>query len=276
MLIAYIDCFAGLSAESLLDALISAGLPRAEVGGSILDSLDIQVKDVSVLADFGQAISASTLPALVKQVTHAVIARLQEAEGAVYTSEMRSIFQVTGRREWDLEELGALVSVVRGLALLGIDRLECSPLQVGGGSLEMDDGAERKLVSALSPVTAELLRAGSIPVYGSAQIGELVTPVGVALVATLSSKFGPLPSMKIRSIGYGTETTHNRLSGTLDSVRPGALPRETRLFIGDAVVIEKAPVSAAVGATSHAVGVSAMPRIEAERSDYTTHLETIL
>ena len=37
MLIAYIDCYAGLSGESLLDALVSAGLPRTQISSAFVD-----------------------------------------------------------------------------------------------------------------------------------------------------------------------------------------------------------------------------------------------
>lgn len=240
MLIAYIDCYAGLTGESLLDALVSAGLPRTHISTAFVDLSSVPDKDLSLLASFDHAISASALPPLVKQVTRAVLARLREAEASVYASSLQSVFRVTGLRSWDLTELSALAGVVYGLSLLGVDRVVCSPLRVGGGSVEARAG----VTPALSPIAAELLRAGSVPIYGSDQTEELVTPVGAALVATLATQFGPLPAMKIHSIGYGIEQTPG--TGLYVTSLDGRLctpSRQTRIFVGEALGAHLAPAS---------------------------------
>ncbi|MEP6776753.1 MAG: nickel insertion protein, partial [Chloroflexota bacterium] len=152
-------------------------------------------------------------------------------------------FRVTGLRSWDLTELSALAGVVYGLSLLGVDRVVCSPLRVGGGSAE----AGAKLTPALSPIAAELLRAGSVPIYGSDQTEELVTPIGAALVATLATRFGPLPAMKVHSIGYGIEQTPS--SGLYVTSLDGRLcttSRQTRIFVGEALGADLAPTNSAV------------------------------
>ncbi len=247
MLIAYIDCYAGLSGESLLDALVSAGLPRTQLSTAFVDLSTVPDKDATILASFDHAISASVLPTLVKQVTRAVLARLREAEASVYASSMQSVFRVTGLRSWDLTELSALAGVVYGLALLGVDRVVCSPLRVGGGSVEARAG----VTPALSPIAAELLRAGSVPIYGSDQAEELVTPIGAALVATLVTQFGPLPAMKIHSIGYGIEQTPG--TGLYVTSLDGRLctpSRQTRIFIGEAITADLTPATSSVDTAS--------------------------
>ena len=73
-----------------------------------------------------------------------------------------------------------------------------------------------------APATAELLRG--IPLAESAIEGELTTPTGAAILATLVDSFGPLPAMKIERIGYG--------AGQKDfAERPNIL----RLLVGEAV-----------------------------------------
>jgi pyridinium-3,5-bisthiocarboxylic acid mononucleotide nickel chelatase len=247
MLIAYIDCYAGLSGESLLDALVSAGLPRTQLSTAFVVLSAVSDKDSSLLASFDDAISASALPPLAKQVTRAVLARLREAEASVYASSMQSVFRVTGLRSWDLTELSALAGIVYGLSLLGVDRVVCSPLRVGGGSVE----ADANLTPALSPIAAELLRAGSVPIYGSDQTEELVTPIGAALVATLATRFGPIPTMKIHSIGYGIEQTSG--SGLYVTSLDGRLctpSRQTRIFVGEALGPDLAPASSSLDTAS--------------------------
>ena len=84
-----------------------------------------------------------------------------------------------------------IVGTCVGLELLEISDLICSPLNVGGGRVNAAHGS----LPVPAPATAELLK--DIPVYSSGVEGELVTPTGAALVATLATGFGPLPSMKI-------------------------------------------------------------------------------
>ena len=69
--------------------------------------------------------------------------------------------------------------------------------------------------------TAELLCG--VPLAESATVGELTTPTGAAILATLADAFGPLPAMTIERIGYG--------AGQKDfAERPNIL----RLMLGEA------------------------------------------
>jgi uncharacterized protein (TIGR00299 family) protein len=101
---------------------------------------------------------------------------------------------------------------------LGVDQWVCSPLNVGGGSVECAHGK----FPVPSPATVELLRGA--PVYSSGVNAELVTPTGAAIVKTLCKRFVPFPAMKIAASGYG--------AGSRDL--PGQ-PNVARLTIGEAV-----------------------------------------
>jgi pyridinium-3,5-bisthiocarboxylic acid mononucleotide nickel chelatase len=52
-----------------------------------------------------------------------------------------------------------------------------------------------------APATAALLTGK--PIYSRGPEVELTTPTGAALAVTLASSFGPLPAMRISSIGHG-------------------------------------------------------------------------
>lgn len=54
------------------------------------------------------------------------------------------------------------------------------------------------------PAVAELLR--NAPIYSTEIVGELVTPTGAAIIATLCADFGAIPEMKIENVGYGAGT----------------------------------------------------------------------
>ena len=73
-----------------------------------------------------------------------------------------------------------------------------------------------------APATAELLKG--IPVYSTGVEGELVTPTGAALVSTLAAGFGPMPPLKVESIGYG--------AGAHDF---HGHPNIVRLFVGEKI-----------------------------------------
>ena len=45
-----------------------------------------------------------------------------------------------------------------------------------------------------------------VPIYSKDIVGELVTPTGAAIISTLGASYGPLPMMKIELIGYGAGT----------------------------------------------------------------------
>jgi pyridinium-3,5-bisthiocarboxylic acid mononucleotide nickel chelatase len=72
-----------------------------------------------------------------------------------------------------------------------------SSINVGSGSVETEHG----LLPVPAPATAALL-AGK-PIYARGPEVELTTPTGAALAMTLASSFGPLPAMRILSIGHG-------------------------------------------------------------------------
>src|SRR5690606_15534603 len=99
--------------------------------------------------------------------------------------------------------------------LLGVDQIVASPIPTGSGFVEIAHG--RCAIPA--PATAELLRG--IPLANFTPEGELTTPTGAAIVATLATSFGPMPGMTVEKIGIG--------AGQKDFDHPNVL----RLLIGE-------------------------------------------
>jgi uncharacterized protein (TIGR00299 family) protein len=83
------------------------------------------------------------------------------------------------------------------LDLMGVEEVHISAINVGSGTVETEHGT----LPVPAPATAELLTGMSVYSRGPAM--ELTTPTGAALAATLASSFGPLPAMRISSIGHG-------------------------------------------------------------------------
>jgi uncharacterized protein (TIGR00299 family) protein len=98
-----------------------------------------------------------------------------------------------------------------------VDEIVCSPLNVGGGTVQCAHGT----FPVPAPATVELLKGA--PIYSSGVRVELVTPTGAAIVKTLAKRFAAFPEMKIEKSGYG--------AGTREF--PG-LPNVVRLTIGEA------------------------------------------
>jgi len=105
---------------------------------------------------------------------------------------------------------------VYALEQLGVDRIQSSPLNVGGGTIHSAHG--RYPVPA--PATMRLLKG--IPVYSGAEQVELVTPTGALLISGYAHEFGPIPAMRVNRIGYG--------AGTRDFPRT---PNVLRVLLGE-------------------------------------------
>jgi pyridinium-3,5-bisthiocarboxylic acid mononucleotide nickel chelatase len=103
-------------------------------------------------------------------------------------------------------EVGAVDALVDitcaavGAEALGVDELICSPLNVGGGTVNCAHGT----FPVPAPATVELLTGA--PVFSSGLQAELVTPTGAAIVRTLATRFASFPEMKIGKVGYGAGT----------------------------------------------------------------------
>jgi hypothetical protein len=105
---------------------------------------------------------------------------------------------------------------VAGLAALGIEKIFCSALNVGAGTVECAHGT----LPVPAPATTELIQGR--PIYSTGVEGELLTPTGAAILTTLASDFGPMPAMTLETNGYG--------AGNADI----SIPNLLRICIGEA------------------------------------------
>ena len=241
MRLAYFDANAGVSGDMMLGALVDAGLGLAglkqALSGLPLTGYELAAEETTrggfracrvlvriteehgeplaharKLADIHALIDRSALPPKVKERASQVFRRLGEAEA-------RAHGQAVG--EIHLHEVGAVdamvdvVGSVAGLAALGVDRVVFSPLRLGYGTIQCAHG----LLPVPAPAVVELTKG--IPVYAGEIEGEMVTPTGAALAATLAECFGPLPPMIPRAVGLGAGTAER------------TLPNVLRLFLGE-------------------------------------------
>ena len=139
-------------------------------------------------------IHGADLPDAVKSSAERVFRTLAEAEATVHGTPIEKVhFHEVGAVDSICDIVGACLA----LDLLKIEAVYCSPINVGSGTVNTEHG----VLPVPAPATALLLR--DRPIYSRGPAMELTTPTGAAFVAALATEFGAMPSMRIRSIGYG-------------------------------------------------------------------------
>jgi uncharacterized protein (TIGR00299 family) protein len=241
MKIAYFDCFAGISGDMTLGALIGVGadperlregLAGLGVGGFSIEighrmTGPIEATDVRVvlddhhhhhhhhhrrLHDILEMIRGANLSDRVKQTAERIFRRLAEAEGKVHGSSPEEVhFHEVGAVDAIVDIVGAAIC----LEMLGWPKVVASPMPTFHGYAKGSHG----IFPLPAPATAEILRG--VPWRKLDIEGELVTPTGAAIIREIAGEFGPLPAMTVEGIGYG--------AGKSDFGIPNAL----RVMIGE-------------------------------------------
>jgi uncharacterized protein (TIGR00299 family) protein len=221
MKIAYFDCFAGISGNMVLGALLDAGLElerlQAELARLGLDGyriiagevrrngikgthVEVETEEQGIerhLHHVEEIIEGSELPPPVKTQSVSIFRRLAQAEAKVHGEPIDHVhFHEVGA----LDAIVDVVGSVTGLWLLGVEQVYSSHVHVGCGTIECAHG----VIPVPAPATAELLRG--VPIYGRDVDAELVTPTGAAILTALAAGFGGGPAMRVDKIGYGAGT----------------------------------------------------------------------
>ncbi|MGC8604654.1 MAG: nickel pincer cofactor biosynthesis protein LarC, partial [Desulfomonilaceae bacterium] len=239
MKVAYFDCFSGASGDMILGSLLDLGLSleqlRRDLSKLRLSDYEIGVRKTTKrglsgsqaiinideachhhhhrhLHDIVSIVNNSDLVQSVKDRIVKIFSRLAEAEAKVHQTNVEKIhFHEVGAMDAIIDVAGAVI----GLEALGIERVYCSPLHLGSGTIECAHG----VLPVPAPATAELIKGK--PLYSTGVKGELLTPTGAAILTTLAYEFGPMPAMVPQNLGYG--------AGTSDPPIPNLL----RVIIGD-------------------------------------------
>lgn len=239
MKVAYFDCFSGASGDMIMGALLDAGL-KLEVLKDELRKLRLSHYEIGVRKTIKRGISGSKAIIEIDEKYHhdhhrhlhdildivensdlnvkaraqisRIFSRLAEAEAKVHHTSIDKIhFHEVGAMDAIIDVTAAVV----GLQALGVEKVFCSPLHLGSGSVQCAHGT----LPVPAPATAELVKGR--PCYSTGVKGELLTPTGAAILTTLADEFGALPPITLEKIGYG--------AGTADPDVPNLL----RVIIGD-------------------------------------------
>jgi hypothetical protein len=244
MKILYYDCFAGISGDMNLGAMIDLGVDQKyllkEIGNLPINSYKIKVyKDkrggitgtkVDVIVspqkkissrhslkertfrDIAGIIKQSKLSTNVKKISLDIFTRLARAEGKIHGYKIEDVH---------FHEIGAIDSIVDivGAAIcldyLKVGKVISSPIQVGSGIINCSHGT----LPVPAPATAEILQG--IPIKTGLVPFEATTPTGAAIIAATATSFTEKIAFTPQKIGYGL--------GSKDS----AIPNVLRLFLGE-------------------------------------------
>ena len=224
MKLAYLDLISGASGDMLLGALVDAGLPFADLqqalaglhlpgfelscaevmrGAFAATKIDVHTDDHAParhLPEIEAIINASSLPPTIQAASLRIFRRMIAVEASIHNAPSESVH---------LHELGALDTIVDvtgvllGLELLGVERVICSPVPLGRGTLTGSHGR----MPLPAPATVALLTGA--PVVGVDHALETVTPTAAALITELASAYGSIPAMRLQGGGLRRRHAHN-------------------------------------------------------------------
>ena len=124
----------------------------------------------------------------------AVYQQIAEAESRAHGVDVTQIhFHEVGT----LDAIADITAVCMLMEELAPDEVIVSPVHVGSGQVRCAHG----ILPVPAPATAYILR--DVPIYGGSVRGELCTPTGAALLKHFATRFGDMPVMRTKAIGYG-------------------------------------------------------------------------
>lgn len=130
----------------------------------------------------------------VKDDIMAVYQLIAQAESAAHGVPVDQIhFHEVGT----MDAVADITAVCMLMEELSVDQVIVSPVHVGSGKVRCAHG----ILPVPAPATAYILK--DVPIYGGRIQGELCTPTGAALLKHFATKFGDMPVMKMKAIGYG-------------------------------------------------------------------------
>lgn len=248
---AYFDCFAGISGDMCLGALVDAGANIAEIAkylkkipiknytlqtkkvlrsGISATKVDVMIKHsalstqlsaIKKWADIIKIIDRSTLDKHLKEKGLKIFKKLFEAEAKVHGEPLEKVhLHEIGGVDCIVDIFGTLI----GLDMLGVKKIYASPINLGSGKVKTDHG----ILPVPAPATVELLK--DFPVYSSGVALELTTPTGAAIITGLGAISSALPEMRIDKIGYGAGTA-----------KIAHMPNTLRILIGGDIGKRKHP-----------------------------------
>lgn len=241
--IAWFHCFAGVAGDMTMAALVDAGADPHSVASAVaglgLDGYALTFEPTQrcgvastyagVVVDHHDhehphrpyraicgILDRGDLAPRVRDRVHRVFRALAEVEATMHGLATDDVeFHEVGSVDAIVDVVGACAA----LESLAVDRIVCSPITLGQGTVRMAHGE----LPNPAPATVALLARANAPARGVETGLETATPTGVALMTALAAAYGPMPAMNVVGVGYG--------AGSADT--PGR-PNVVQVVIGDA------------------------------------------
>lgn len=148
----------------------------------------------SGMADIAHIVGHLDVPEKVKEDVLAVYGLIAQAESRAHGVPVEQIhFHEVG----SLDAVADITAACMLMAELAPEQVVVSPVHVGSGKVRCAHG----VLPVPAPATAYILE--DVPIYGGKIQGELCTPTGAALLKHFATRFGDMPVMRIRKVGYG-------------------------------------------------------------------------
>jgi len=220
MKILYYDCFAGISGDMNLGAMIDLGVDAAYLEAE-LKKLNIEGFHLEITKDMRRGISGTKAEVIVENPDNEKHRHLRHVEEIVNNSTLSEkvkadslkIFKLIAYAEAKVHqievervhfhEVGALDSIadIVGAAIcldyLKVDKVLSSPIQLGGGTVKCAHG----IMPVPAPATALIVE--NIPVKLGLVQHEATTPTGAAILAAMVDEFTEQISFPITKTAYG-------------------------------------------------------------------------
>lgn len=220
MKVLYYDCFAGISGDMNLGALIDLGVDvgflKTELGKLNIEGFHLEVKqdqrrgitgtkaEVIIenqenekhrhLRHVEEIVNNSTLPEHVKTNALKIFDLIAVAEGKVHNIPKERVhFHEVGA----LDSIADIVGAAICLDYLKVDKVMSSSIQLGGGTVRCAHG----IMPVPAPATAEIVQ--NIPVKTGLVNHEATTPTGAAILVATVDKFTDKIDFPILKTAYG-------------------------------------------------------------------------
>jgi len=220
MKILYYDCFAGISGDMNLGALIDLGVEPDDLKNE-LEKLNIEGFHLEIKKDQRRGITGTKAEVIIENPDNEKHRHLRHVEEIVNNSSLPEhvksnalkIFNLVAVAEAKVHdipiqkvhfhEVGALDSIadIVGAAIcldyLKVDKVMAAPIQLGGGTVKCAHG----IMPVPAPATTEIVK--DVPVKTGLVNHEATTPTGAAILVATVDEFTDKIDLSISKTGYG-------------------------------------------------------------------------
>ena len=220
MKILYYDCFAGISGDMNLGALIDLGVDPDYLIAE-LQKLNIEGFHLEIQKDIRRGISGTKATVVVENPENEKHRHLRHVEELINQSSLSPEVKILSLKIFDLiavaegkvhnidkqrvhfHEVGALDSIadIVGAAIcleyLKVDKVMSSPIQLGGGMVKCAHG----IMPVPAPATALIVQ--NVPVKTGLVQHEATTPTGAAILVATVDEFTDQINFPIQKTAYG-------------------------------------------------------------------------